>query len=202
MSDWENKGSSDREKREYIIQAAQGYTASGVMPDVKLAEAVRWLMDRYDREKDEESLKAALLTVEAYRQMGFFYDLHRELFDRVGELAGAAGMDSYPAERFSTRCIPVTKTQIRKAIGPWPRTVNSHESADWIAEDICERIRSRVLGFTFYQASRKGMILELIVGEDRALLLSAAKNRTVNIIYSLVQTEESGRNENDSHSDL
>ena len=177
------------EKIEYIIQAAQGYSALGVPPDEKLAGAVRWLWERYEAQKDVDSLKTAIMTIDAYMHLGFLYDLHYELFEHVLSEDGSAKIERFPTSQFSNRKIPVVKSAIRRAIGPWPRAVRKEESADWIAENIIERVKKKEEGFNFYRGRGGSMIIELVVMKDRSILLSASKNTGITIIYDLDGSE-------------
>ena len=169
---------------EYIIQAAQGYSALGISPDKKLAGAVSWLWDMYELQKDPDNLRAAAMTIDAYMHLGFLYDLHYDLFEKVMLEEGTVKTERYPASQFSNRKIPAVKSEIRRTIGPWPRASKREESADWIAEDIVERVKRKEEGFCFYRGRGDSMILELVVMQKRSLLISASKN-TGTTIYEL-----------------
>ena len=164
---------------QYIIQAGQGFAAAGITADDKLAGAVGWYWNYYQASFDRDALSAATLTIDAYLSLGFLYDLHRDLFDSVLEAAGERRPALYPQHRKPQKEIPVSAAAIRHFLSPWQNSKESGQQISWVIQDILSRIKTERKGFFFYPCRRNGMIFELVLTEEHALLLSADRNKGI-----------------------
>lgn len=171
-----------------ICLAVQGYAS--IEGDIMkiLIGSIIWLYDNYQKMNDKKCLYAAKLIIEAYMQFGLLPAKNTELFHRIYAELGEVFEEKYYSKSNENK-IKANITQIRRALGKWPKAYRTEESSDWVARNILEHIKSKDYGSFFYECQRIQLIFELLVTNEGSYLIDTAKGK----IYVIIENEESDK---------
>lgn len=160
----------DKEKLvvEGVRLALANLQLSGVSPKGVLISGIQYLMEcccagglkegsytEEERQKRAAMFNQAILFTEVYIELGFSYESHAELFDRVFKEAGLTEDEILLfKQRFAQKLKP-GKSKISSVIGRWNPRYHSAAKKQVVAE-IIEKVRNCEQGEYFYYSGREG----------------------------------------------
>jgi len=159
-----------------IKLAAEAYMSEGHSPVKLLLEAAEWLWDCYQKTGDIHCVEAAKQVVCAYVELGLPHENQDASCSRIWDLLRASKKELIPEAFYPKYRLKVNRSQIRQALGPWPRTKSGEMTADDAVKDIIRKIEERTSGVQIYRTKRDEIVFQLVITEDgEAFLLNLQK---------------------------
>ena len=163
------------EETEVIKFAAESYVGVGGNPKKLFAEAVQWLYECYKQTNDFTCLKAAKQIIDAYMELGLLYDSVDKIFDPILAEMGTTFEKEFPRRRYSANVLKQKVVSVREVLGFW--SSKSLISADYVAEDIIEKLQSKEYGCYYYGKRENEISFELLILKEDAYLMDIEKQR-------------------------
>ena len=119
-----------------------------------LANSIVWLYHKYLAEKDTRFLNQSLKHMEAYFQLGYSYDLAKDIFDRILELTGT-NIESLTVQNAQKgEIIKLNRSQIRRMIGKWSPHIHSMKINE-VIDDIIDKVENDKDGTYYYYSGQR-----------------------------------------------
>ena len=176
----------DKEKLivESIKLALSNLQLNGVSPKEVLIHSIQYLMeccslwqkegegsqDTNERAQEEAALlNQAIRFIQVYIELGFSYESHAGLFERVFQKAGLTEDEVLSFKRRSAKKLRLNKSKISSVLGRWNPRYHSNTKKE-VIDDILEKIRNQEHGEYFYYSRRKYPeqedVYQLVVEQD------------------------------------
>lgn len=119
-----------------------------------LATSIRYLMERSETEESpQEFLLAARARLQAYVEMGFPYEDHTEIFDKLLSRLGTERIFEFPRRAYGTKRIALTRPQVDRLIGRWPGSKYHTMARADVVDDIIDKVTNKREGRYEYHSN-------------------------------------------------
>lgn len=172
----------NRKDVEAVKLALKVAMRKGVQAQETLIGSISFLVDCYKWSEDKRYLLSAMVSLQAYLELGFSYEEHRAEFDRVMEQLGTFRELQFAGQYFPVAVIPLSKPRIKTVIGTWSTSKYHTLPIAEVLEDIMEKVRNRKVGSYEYHSnlqagSRKDRVFELLISEEASYLHDVQKDQ-------------------------
>lgn len=128
-------------------------------------ETIERLNFYYENTKNKKYLEVALLHMQAYLEMGFPYEIGKELFDATLDKMGTKREDEFSKTFYSSKAIRINKSQVRSMIKKWPASPQQTMKIEEVVSDIMNKVSNRKLGIYYYECAVTKDRYELTISE-------------------------------------
>lgn len=154
----------------------------GVHAQETLIGSIRFQVECYRWSEDERYLLSAMVSLQAYMELGFPYGEYKTEFDELMEKMGTFRELQFAGQYFPVAVIPLTKARIKTVIGIWSTSKYHTMSIAEVLEDIMEKVRNREVGSYEYHSnlqadSRKDRVFELLISDGASYLHDVQKDQ-------------------------
>lgn len=136
-----------------IIFALSEYGYSALCAKDILLDSICWLREAYNRNADDMLLKKAVNHAYAYLEMGYDYNVGKNVFEMLVKDLGMSVEEVFPANEWIYRKRPLTKVGIRNVMGRWNPNLQSMKINE-VVQDIYDNIRYHRVGEYLYHSGR------------------------------------------------
>ena len=140
-------------------------------------ETIERLNFYYENSQNEKYLEVALLHMQAYLEMGFPYEMGKELFDATLAKLGTKREIEFPKIFYASKEIKLNKSQVRSMIKKWTASPHQTMKIDEVVADIIKRVSNREIGIYYYECVVSKDRYELTISEDE-MFFHDLKRRT------------------------
>lgn len=170
----------------------------GVQAQETLMGSIRFLVECHRWSEDERYLLSAMVSLQAYMELGFPYGEYKAEFDELMEKLGTFRELQFAGQYFPVAVIPLTKARIKTAIGTWSASKYHTMPIGEVLEDIIGKVSTRQVGNYEYHShlqedSRKDRVFELLVNEEASYLHDVQRDQYYLFIN---RTEDKANDEN------
>lgn len=136
-----------------IILALSEYGYRTLSAKEMLLDSIVWLRENYLRTQDDTILIKAVNHAYAFLQMGYDYNVGKNIFEMLVKDLGMSVEEVFPAKEWIYRKRPLTKVGIRNVMGRWNPNLQSMKIND-VVQDIFDNIRYQRAGEYLYHSGR------------------------------------------------
>lgn len=167
----------NRTKVEAVKQSMSSLPSRGISIRETMEISTRYLYDLYLAVKNKGYLEVAALQIQAYLELGFAYEDHKEVFDLVLEGLGTDRKTMFPKRFYYAVKVKLNPSQVRSMIGRWPKAKSGTMHIDQVIADIIDKVQNQKYGSYEYENTGSASRYELVINEKECYFRNIQNNR-------------------------
>lgn len=116
-----------------------------------LVNSIGHFLKYYGQNEEKENLLGAVLHLRVYLELGFLYEEHEGMFDKVLNLYGGSVGDMYGGGIYVPETIKLNKSQVRNMLRRWYPAKQNAMKIGQVVEDIIKKVKEKKEGVHFYK---------------------------------------------------
>ena len=176
-----------QEEVESVKVAVRGLESRGISVKNTITKSIYYMEEQYRISGNIEYLMAAVSRMQAYLELGFFYEDNAEINDKILMELGTNRSEQFPKRSYSAERIPLVRSKVRLLLGRWGNSAYSAMKVDQVVDDIICKVSKKQMGKYEYHSNnnpkrkRPGYnndrVFELYVEEEGSFLKDVQMNR-------------------------
>lgn len=140
-----------------------------------LKSAITQLYNYYRQTNRDNYLKAALLHIQAYLEMGFIYEYGGGIFDNILTCLDTSREKEFPHKFYASRQVKLNKTQVKNMIRRWPASTKQKLKIEDVVQEILYKVKSRESGIFYYKCEVTKDLYELVINDSEMFFHDLAR---------------------------